>query len=377
MNPIHYTQDHSIDRSQTEYEASLQFANTAEKSLSEAREKLEESHIVSQRKAAWDNIMAHAPILIFTIFFLIVAVVEYLISRDLYRDILPISPIFMAIAFFAVGIMVSDLLSYFINQAMRNWLWHEKERDPLFREKVKDVKGAIFSKEVRNSFYTGLVFGIILLIVIASLSVLRVNREFQAGIRTNPGFVIKDIMPVFLYGVELYLGIFIAYIIRRIRLGIRVSRLRKKFNYLVKKTNSNIQECIHKFNDSEKEHFYYAHELVNEPIHSLFWRNHTLPMNDMEMYVSETPEPVHLPIRFKIISKTFENATLMLTLYTDYKFKTTHTFIVDTEFEIQLSSYPKDSIEKIILYDFQQNILKEFSGAEFTMENTEVHILEI
>lgn len=248
--PRNIAEDRARIRAGKEYDLANNAARTANTHAGLARDARRAHAALDERLRHWDSIMSTAPTLIFTVVFVVVAVVEYLISRELYREFPGNAPPWLiALAFVAMAIVVSELIVLFLWPVKRVWKRYELRRDPNHEDLLDEELDARMARITKRQFWWGLLLGILLCLAVLWLSMARVDRELEAGLRTN-GFGWIDFLPVVLYAVEMITGVFLWYLIKRLFYGTKRRALHRRFTKAVAACAESTALAVGKFEDA-------------------------------------------------------------------------------------------------------------------------------
>lgn len=272
-------------RANNEYLEAAQYARNAGTCASQARDNLADCKDLSERKSNWERIMSTVPVVPFTVVFVLVCVVEYIFSKEIYRDIFKSAPWVIAIAFIAVAIFISEMIVYRLFHQKRTLKHYELRRDPNLKQETDEKLNALTMRFTNRAFAIGIVFLLLMLAALYWLSMERVNRELSAGLR-NSGFGIQDMLPVILYVFEVATGLFVWHLIRKWHLNSRVNRLRSAFEQLVRSCSDATTRAVNKYGLAEKEGYNAVESPVSDDIHEAFYRNDQRDVNNRETYIA-------------------------------------------------------------------------------------------
>jgi hypothetical protein len=354
MNTTNRTQPHNQEkynqqiRAKKEFEAADLIAQSANKAANDANVTLLDYKEQKDRLDNWKNIMATAPVFLFTVIFIIVSIGEYLVSKEIYREFNSKVPWLIAIVFFIAGVFVSEFLAYKMFRQKREWKFYEQKRD---RNNLTKTDGEIetnIKKFTLNSFIFGVVLGLALISAIGFLSFKRVQGELAAGMRES-GFGVMDIMPVLLYIIEIISGAFVLYLLKETGLVMKVKGLNKKFNTLVGSCNALTGKAVLKYQDAEKENYDPLEVMVSENIHTIFHRHNSRNISDKEKYITPANK---FDDTFNIVLKDKEDKPIKrnVTVITDYKFSASGVTQANGKLTlIIVGTYPDDSVKHIFV----------------------------
>jgi len=231
-----------------QYRYAVELAQDANHAAEYGRETFESYSYQRDRMIEWDRTLApsRATALAFVVLFPVIAIAEYLFSEELYRDVLPRYPWAMGLIFAVLAIVIAELIVYRFFEAKRQWKANELSRSELWKIQPE----AVINKQVIKITQRQLIIGMMLFITMAAIlfymSCDRVNRMIDTGVRVNT-FGPIDLLPVILYVVEVFTGIFIWYIILRLFLGLQVASLRRKFNAAARQSNELTIDAVQEF----------------------------------------------------------------------------------------------------------------------------------
>ena len=198
---LNATNEAQQQRAKRFYEISNDLAASSNTHTAEARIVRKEFLDENDRLENWKKIMSMVPVNLFTFFFVAVAIAEFIFSYEIYREMIPGAPWVMAIAFFGVGIILSEFIVYFFSKAKRQLLLYENKRNPINKSKIDADLLAEIKKKSLVYFIIGIIGTLILLFVIYNFSIDRANLEISAGERVAP-IGIRDWLPLILYVFE-------------------------------------------------------------------------------------------------------------------------------------------------------------------------------
>ncbi len=357
-----------------EFSVAEKWAHEAEKKIAEARKLLEEYKIQSERLENWKRIMSTSPVAILTVIFIVVAIVEYLISRKLYMEFNRYIPYIIALGFFAVGIFLSELMVYFLSANKREWKLYEMNRNPHLDHLTDDEKQLKVKKSARNSFWIGVMVSIVLLVAIGYLSKQRVLYEINAGMRNN-GFGIMDSVPIILYAVELGTGMFVVYLFNRLSLGIKVSRLWKKFNKNVDEAHRFTANAVKKYQDAEKLQYDPFRHNVSDSVHEAFYRHAHRSIEDKEQYI-EPVETVRDVFNVKFVDQNGNPLSKVFHVVTDYKFSASGATNGNEPFALVIDkTFPGDAVQHIYVKDNSETKDYVTITGHYELDKNQVHTI--
>ncbi|MCB0778507.1 MAG: hypothetical protein KDC03_03000 [Flavobacteriales bacterium] len=273
-------------RAKKEYDLAADAASTANTIAGQARVVRKEQLELEERLRNWDSIMSTVPYQILTIIFIIVCVVEYYFSREIYREMPGGHPIAYALGFIAVAVFISELLVLRLVHHKRIWKRYELRRDPNHADLLDEEMEA----KVKRQADQQALFGVLLLIGMCTLlfyfSLRRVELEQQAGERVG-GFGPEDIAPIVLYVVEVLTGLFVWYLLRRSYLGWKKGSLARRFRKLVTQCADITAQAVKKLKDAV--HAGYDTSDMSDNLREAVFRDRLRDENEADTYVAPIP----------------------------------------------------------------------------------------
>jgi hypothetical protein len=163
------------------------------------------------------------------------------------------------------------------------------------------------------------------------------------------GFGVYDLLPVVFYVFEIIAGILILYLIRRVSLGLKVSRLKKQFDKIVRTVADETRNAIDGFEQAEAKGFDLLHNTISESIHIAFYRNKNCNPSDEENYIAE-PQNVAAHANFQLV-RTDKTKTLEATvhIFSEYNYAATVTSDEKGLLHIPFTSFEHDVIKKVVV----------------------------
>jgi len=296
----------------------------------------------------WKSIMSTAPVVLFSIIFVLVSIGEYYISKEIYREFSRKMPWLIAIVFFVAGVFVSEFLVYKIFKQKRDWKRFEIDRDPNNNNLTDDEKSNMIKKITNNFFIFGLILGILLVTAIGFLSYKRVQGELAANMRTS-GFGIMDTMPMLLYVVEIITGAFVLYLLKEIGQIIKVKGLWKKFNKMTLLTHKLSTDAIKKYLDAEKLDYDPFNVPLTDNIHTTFYRNINKSVDNKEDYIQE-PEEMEDVFNLLLIDENGNPLQRQINIITNYKFSLSGSTNNEGRLALRFEkTFPGDSVKNIFI----------------------------
>lgn len=363
-------------RAKKEFEIADTIARKANKFANDANLFYQEYTEQKDRLYNWKNIMATAPVLLFTIIFIIVSIGEYLVSKEIYREFNDKVPWLIAVVFFISGVFISEFLAYKMFRQKREWKFFEQKRDRNNLTKTDDELHSIIKKFTNNSFIFGLILGVLLVAAIGFLSYKRVQTEILANMRES-GFGVMDLMPVLLYIIEIISGAFVLYLLKETGLVLRVKRLFKNFNQSAISCNELTGQAILKYQDAEKENYDPLEVMVSENIHTVFHRHNNYSTDNL---LENVGIPTKMNDVFNVLLKNANNEPIRkhITVITDYKFSASGTTNTEGRLALEIvGTYPNDSVKHIFIKDAATSEQYKRIAGDYDLDENKVHELII
>jgi len=336
-------------------------ANELAADARETRTRLKETRELIKH---WDEIMADNPVTIFAFIFVLVALGEFVISLELYQDLLPGFYFIIPLVIIGITIVVSHWLAGKFIASFRVMEYDLKRNSKFYSHLTDEQLRTEIKRKVNLNFIYGLLLGLGITLVIFYLSVERVNLELEAGLRTK-GFGFYDSLPVLFYIAEIFTGVYIMYLMKRIKKAWLAHRLARKLETMISLMVQFTNETITSFERSEQEGYNILENTVSESIHIAYYRNKECNPADEENYIAE-PVNTKLAAGFQIKradpSKAL-NATVHL--HTEYNYVTSAASNEKGEVEFLFESFPGDLIKKIIV-EFSDGVNCEDTGSYLT-----------
>jgi hypothetical protein len=336
----------------------------------DAREVREALHKEREILDRWADIMSHNPITIFTIIFVLVSVGEYLISLELYTDLLPRAPFIIPLVIIGISIVISHWLAYKFVPGLRLMEYDEKRRSPLHQSKTDEHIQAEVDRKSNITFYLGLLAAIGITIFIFFMSKERVDREIAAGMREK-GFGFYDALPVLFYIAEIITGVYVIYLLKRLRRILKASSLQGKLENLMRSVAQHTENTISNFERAEAEGFNILEKTISESIHIAYFRNKNCNPSDEENYIAE-PQNLPLAVKFRITRADKAKAlNATVHIHTEYNYAATAASDDSGLVEHNLSSFAGDTVKKLIV-EFSDGANCEDTGV-YQTGNTNPH----
>jgi len=330
------------------YQQAEKHASKANELAADAREKLAIYRELAGTLKRWDEIMSHNPIIIWTFIFILVATGEFLVSIDLYIDLLPRAPWIIPMVIIAISIVISHWLAYKFIPGLKLVEYESKRSSNVFSKRTDDDIRMEIEKRSNKTFYLGLAVAFLITILVFYLSKERVEREIGAGMRIN-GFGFYDSLPVIFYLAEIVTGVYVVYLLKRLNKSIKAWRIRKRFDNLVRAVSHETSEAIHSFETAETNGFDLMHNTISESIHIAFFRNKNCNPSDEENYIAE-PQNTETTVKFNLIRSDSTKPLLgNVQVFSEYNYAGVDATDEKGLAEIQFSSFPNDTIKKVVV----------------------------
>lgn len=354
----------STDKSENLYSISDEVASRANSASKKARDAFEILKPDEEKLSQWDKIMSNAYVVPFTIAFIVICILEYYFSREIYRDILPQAPWVIGIGIIFISIVIAELLVGMLSSHIRNKRFYEEKKILSNASSPEsDIRGGVY-KHARGQF----VFGVILFIAIGAaifyFSKERVSREIAAGIRESV-FGIQDILPVLFYVLEVLAGLFVFYLFKRSVLALKNRSNRKKYSKEVEIARLHTSETCKYFDNAEKEGYNTFLDDVSNNIHLGFYRNKHQNTNQQHLNYVNEPEKEAQHFKAKFLNVNGEPAQVTIDVLTEYKFKESKTSDANGLIELIINSYPEDQIKQFRITYFNtasEKVIEDISG---------------
>ncbi|WP_054852459.1 hypothetical protein [Olleya sp. ITB9] len=354
----------STDESENLYSISDEVAARANSASKRARDTFEVLKPEEAKLNQWDKIMSNAYVVPFTISFIVICILEYYFSREIYRDILPQAPWVIGIGIIFISIVIAELLVGMLSAHTRNRRFFE-DKKILANASTPDsdiIRGVY--KHARGQF----IFGSILFIAIGGaifyFSKERVAREIAAGIRES-AFGIQDILPVLFYILEVLAGLFVFYLFKRSVVAYKNYSNRKKYSKEVEIARQHTSESCKYFDNAEKKGYNTFLDDVSNNLHLGFYRNKHQNTNQQHLNYVNEPEIEQQFFKAKFLNVNGQAVQVTIDVLTEYKFKESKTSDASGLIELTINSYPQDQIKQFRITYFNSNddkVVEEISG---------------
>ncbi len=296
----------------------------------------------------WSEIMSHNPITIFTLIFILVSIGEYMISVELYTDLLPRAPFIIPLVIIGISVVISHWLAYKFINGFRLMEFDDKRQSTLLKNKTDEQIWQMVDKKSNQNFWFGLIAAILITVFIYFMSKERVDREIAAGMRTK-GFGFYDALPVLFYIAEIVTGVYVVYLLKRIRKLMNSRNLSSKLQQLVQQVSHLTEEALRSFERAETEGLNILEKTISESIHIAFYRNKNCNPSDEENYIAE---PINIPLAAKFrITRADKTKPLnaMVHIHTEYNYASTAASDDNGLVEHNFKSFEGDTVKKLIV----------------------------
>lgn len=341
------------------YHQAEKHALKANELASDAREKLSKYKELKTTIRHWDETMSQNPITAFTSIFVLVAIGEYLVSIELYTDLLPRAPWIIPLVIIGISIVISHWLAYKFISGLTLLEYDQKRKSSLLTHKTDQQIRTEISRKNTINFVLGLIAAIGISIFIYFFSMERVQREIDAGMRIK-NFGFYDALPVLFYIAEIITGVYIIYILKRLKKVYSARTIKNGFDKLVKQIASETENAILSFETAEKNGFDLLQNTISESIHIAFYRNKNCNPSDEETYIAE-PQNISTTANFQL-DRSDSSKPLLSTvhIFTEYNYAATSASDEQGLVEFSFSSFPNDTIKKVVV-EFSDGINAEDS----------------
>lgn len=330
------------------YQQAERHALKANELAADAREKLtafKENKAIIDR---WDEIMGNTYPGVWAVFFIIISVVEFLFSLDLYTDLLPFAPWIIPIGIIVVTVFISHGLASRFMPSLRNKEFSDKKNSLHYHAQTDEQIWHEVNRSSNRNMYMGAFGAIVITFIIFMLSKERVSREITAGMREQ-AFGTYDLMPVIFYVFEIIAGLLILYLIKRINLGWKTNKLKKTFDKLIQLISNETNNAIRSFETAETHGFDILNSTISESIHIAFYRNKNCNPSDEENYIAE-PQNIPTAISLKITrSDKAKPLTASVHIHSEYNYAATGATDESGNVSIPFTSFIGDTIKKLIV----------------------------
>jgi len=354
----------STDKSEDLYTISDEVASRANSASKRARDVFEILKPDEEKLKDWDKIMSNAYVVPFTIAFVVICVLEYYFSREIYRDILPQAPWVIGVGIIFISIVIAELLVGKLSSHTRNKRFYEEKKiDSNSSRPDSDIRGGV-DKDVKGQFFIGFILFVAIGAAIFYFSKERVARELAAGMRES-AFGIQDVLPVLFYVLEVLAGLFVFYLFKRSVLAYKNSNNRKKYSKEVETARLNTSESCKYFDNAEKEGYNTFLDDVSNNIHLGFYRSKHQNTNQQHLNYVNEPEKENQTFKAKFLNSVGEPMQVTIDVLTEYRFKESKTSNSEGIVELSINSYPEDQIKqfKITYYTSdKEKHVEEISG---------------
>lgn len=329
------------------YDQAETHAASANELAADARELRKNYLDVSATIARWDEIMSNTHPVVWGIFFIIICVVEFIFSLDLYTDLLPFAPWIIPIGVIVITVFISHALAVKAMVSLRNKEFSDKKHNQAYNSFTDErIWGEIRKNSNRNMMY-GILGAVVITGILLFLSFERVKREIGAGMREE-SFNVYDLLPVIFYVFEIIAGILVLYLFKRIGKGLKARRFRRKLDKVLRQIAYETKLAVQSFEKAEENGFNLMNHTINESVHIAFFRNKNCNPSDEEQYISE-PENIASSVKIQL-ARTEDAKPLDATVHiqTEYNYTGTSKSGKDGLVEINLETFANDKVKKVI-----------------------------
>ncbi len=366
-----------LTQAKTYYNQADELAGKTTKMVADAQETLSSLKKIKERLEIWKKNLANAPITLMSILFLIVAVVEFVISMEIYRVIIPWAPWAIAAVFFLAGLQLSHWLAEKLIKAMQDIKFSEYRNNPQYATLTDEEIWGRIHKEVNKHFWWGLIGTILLLAIISALAYWRVKLEIEGGIR-DVGFGIYDAIPIVLYIFEIFFGMYFITLLQMWNMKLKIKKFEKKLNHLVEQINNLTSDVIHYFNKAIEKGFNVATipDSISDEIQTAFYREAHLSLDDLERYL-ETPQKKDFVIKLKLEDTSGNPLAKHIHMVTHYKARTSGTTDRNGFGKFIIHTFEEDYVQTIFVGNSanDQNMIK-IEGV-YPIGNDHEHVIRI
>jgi len=362
----------STDESENLYTISDEVASRANSAAKRARDTYKLLKPNEEKIGDWDKIMSNAYVVPFFIAFVVICVLEYYFSREIYRDILPQAPWIIGVGIIFISIVIAELMVGVLSTHIRNKRFYEENKVSSNANKPEsDIRKGVY-KHAIGQFIFGVILFFAIGIAIFYFSKERVAREIAAGIRES-AFGIQDVLPVLFYVLEVLAGLFVFYLFKRSVLAISNRLKRKRYSKEVEVSRQRTSEACKYFDDAEKKGYNTFLDDVSNNIHLAFYRNkHQNTTQQHQNYVEE-PEKKSQTFNARFLNSKSEPIKVTIDILTEYKFSESKTSTDSGEVNMNINSYPEDQIKQFkVTYfkDGDNKTIEEILG-NYSLDNNE------
>ena len=364
----------STDESENLYSISDEVAARANSASKRARDTFKILKPNEEKLSQWDKIMSNAYVVPFSIAFVVICILEYYFSREIYRDILPQAPWVIGIGIIFISIVIAELLVGILSSHIRNKRFFEEKK--ILSNKSKpdsDIRKGVLKHTKGQA-----IFGFILFVAIGAaifyFSKERVAREIAAGIRES-AFGIQDVLPVLFYVLEVLAGLFVFYLFKRSVVAISNWRNRKRYSKEVEFSRLHTSESCKYFDDAEKKGYNTFLDDVSNNIHLGFYRNKHQNTNQQHKNYVDEPEKALQRFKAKFLSLNEKPLKVTVDVLTEYKFKSSKTSDANGTIDLEINSYPEDQIKQFRITYFDDNNQKKIEdiSGNYSLDNETVY----
>ncbi|MGC8866151.1 MAG: hypothetical protein ACP5O2_10585 [Bacteroidales bacterium] len=328
------------------YHEAEDYADKANALAADAREYQQKYAQLNELLEKWDIIMRGNHPLIYTVIFVIVTIVEYLFSIDLYKDLLPQTPWIIPIGIAVVSVIFSHFIARMVSPSLRQKEFVEKRSNPFNEDKTDEE---LENKIKLNSYFWGVISiigAVFITYVIYRLSKERVDREIAAHMRKEP-FGIYDLLPVIFYVAEVIFGFYVLYILNRLGKSIQHKRWKTKFDTALESMVENTRKAVSHFSKAEEHGYNILTDTVSQSLHMAFYRNKRCNPSDELEYIAEPEMEEHTFLLQLRRDDPNETKQATIHIHTEYNYTATAASDVEGKAEFRFKSFPHDLIRRV------------------------------
>ena len=152
------------------YQQAEAHALKANELASDAREKNVLYQELKNCLNSWADMMGQNPIAIWTLIFVLVAIGEYLVSYDLYVDLMPRAPYIIPIAIIGMSVVISHWLAHKFIGGLRQIEFEHKRQSPVMKKQTDEQIWGKVNRVANLNFAIGLLAALVFSVIIFYLS---------------------------------------------------------------------------------------------------------------------------------------------------------------------------------------------------------------
>ena len=357
-----------------EYEYSNSLAQLANEKAKDAQATLAKYNEEAERINNWNRIMSVAPVNQFFLLYIIITIAEFYFSQEIYKVALPRFPWLVAIALAAIGIFISESISYLCANTLRTWKRYELNRDKNNDHLSEDEMTKYINSFSRTYFIVGVIISLIVLGVIYGISARRVFLEGASELGRGT-FGIFDCLPLIFYVLEIGTGIYVGYMIKKIYLHLNVTTLKNKYTKQVKNCSEFTSQSVSKFQKAETGQYSAVGSNVSDNVHEAHFRYKMRDLNKEEEYILPATKEIQ-SIRFVVRNPEGVGLVRHIDIVTEFKFSMGGTS--DNQGVIvfdKLFTFRGDMVKDIFVRESSTS--SEFKKIEssYLLNNEQAHVL--